>query len=343
MSGDEQPRSRPGLVLRFVVLLILLLSLARTTAPQLLQLVVDAHDLQPLTQAARRARVNGPIVADVARVKGALRPGERVALIGPVGNYAPVIFANYYGYPWISRDYAGLDHYRALAGDPLRPATIVAVSDAGARLTTYAELRDARLRGHQTVHEDQLRPMPLRFAIPLAGSVDGLPPDTYVTEAKLANDTGSPAQVRMTMMPEQTARTLTIPPHGSVSFYDLLYQLFGVMEVRWVAVESDQPLRGGIWFVNRGRNQSAPLPFVTGGATGPLVCPEGECKLWLLNLEGEDRTVIASDAPVTLPARSLLSRPFRGGVMLSDGQGIFAFASTKDAPTRFVWPSGVQP
>jgi hypothetical protein len=343
MTGEQEPRSRTGVILHSLVLAILLVSLGWTTAPQLLRLVVEAHELQPLSRAARRARVNGPVVASVGQVKRTLSPGEPVALIGPVGNYAPVIFANYYGYPWASRDYAGLDHYRAMAGDPLRPKTIVAVSDAGARLATYAGLRDERLRRHRVVHEEQPRPMPLRFAIPLVGSVDGLPPDTYVTEAELVNDNARPAQVRLTMMPEQRVVTLTVVPHGSIAFYDLLYQLFGVMEVRWVAVESDQPLRGGAWFVNRGRNQTAPLPFVTAGAGGPLICPADECKLWVLNLNDEDTTVVASGAPLPLPAHSLLSRPFRGGVLLLDAPGVFAFASTKAAPTRFVWPRGVRP
>jgi len=61
------------------------------------------------------------------------------------------------------------DLYR-LAGDPLRPKVIIAVTDAGARLATYMELRDERLRGGRIVHE-ALRPAPLRFAIPLVGSV----------------------------------------------------------------------------------------------------------------------------------------------------------------------------
>src|SRR5258708_15805008 len=142
---EEQPPSRIG-ILGISLLLLLLLSLGWTTASQLLRLALEAHELQPLSRAARRARVNGPIVAGIEQVKRALRPGEPVALIGPLRNYSPLIFANYYGYPWVSRDYTGLDHYRASAGDPGRPRTIVAVSDAGAHLATYPDLRDERLR-----------------------------------------------------------------------------------------------------------------------------------------------------------------------------------------------------
>lgn len=343
MTGDEQPRSRLGFILHVSLLLLLLFSLAWTTAPQLLRLALEAHELQPLSLAARRARVNGPIVAGVRQVKRALPPGEPVALIGPLHNYSPLIFANYYGYPWVSRDYAGLDHYRASAGDPARPRTIVAVSDAGAHLATYAELRDERLRQRRIVQGAPLRSVPPQFAIPLVGSVDGLPPDTYVTEAELANDSGRPAHLRLTMMPEQRVRTLTVPAHGSVAFYDLLYQLFGVMEVRWVAVESDQPLRGGAWFVNRGRSETAPLPFVTNGAAGPLVCPADECKVWLVNLRNEDITALVGGVPVPVPPRSIVSRPFRGTVDVQAASDAFAFASTREPPTRFVWPKGVQP
>src|SRR5258708_35091285 len=172
MTVDEQPPSRLGFILRVSVLPLLLLSLGWTTAPQLLRLALEAHELQPLSLAARRTRVDGPIVSGVLQVKRALRPGEPGALIGPLHNYSPLIFANYYGYPWVSRDYAGLDHYRASAGDPARPRTIFAVSDAGAHLATYAELRDERLRQRRIVHGGPLRAIPPRVAIPLGGSVD---------------------------------------------------------------------------------------------------------------------------------------------------------------------------
>src|SRR5258708_22251761 len=170
MIGDGQPPSRLGFILRVSVLPLLLLSLGWTTAPQLLRLALEARELQPLSRAARRARVNGPIVARIEQVKRALPPGEPVALIGPLHNYSPLIFANYYGYPWVSRDYAGLDHYRASAGDPGRPRTIAAVSDAGAHRAAYAELRDERLRQRRIADGGLMRPVPPRFASPLVGS-----------------------------------------------------------------------------------------------------------------------------------------------------------------------------
>lgn len=342
MIDEKQPRSRPGIVLHCLLLLILLVSLGWTTVPQLLRLLREARALQPLSRAARRARVDGPIVASIEQVKRALPPGEPVALIGPPLSYSHLVFANYYGYPWTSRNYADLDLYRLIADDPLRPKAIVVVSDTGARLATYMELRDERLRGGRLAHESP-RPAPLRFAIPLVGSLDGPAPDTYVTEGEVANDGEKTAHLRLSLMPEGIVRTITIPPHGSVAFYDLLVQLFGMMDVRWVSAESDRPLRAGFWFVNHGRNQSAPLPLVTNAANDFLLCPAEECKVWLLNLTNGDTTVIASGAPVPLPAHGLLSRPFRGGVMVSDAWNLFVFASTKEPPTRFVWPRGVTP
>src|SRR5216117_1180566 len=80
---------------------LLLLSLAWTTAPQLLQLAREATSLAPLSRSQRRARVNGSLVEGVRRVKRSLPPNEPVALIGPPGF---IIFANYYGYPWLTRD-----------------------------------------------------------------------------------------------------------------------------------------------------------------------------------------------------------------------------------------------
>jgi hypothetical protein len=222
----------------------------------------------------------------------------------------------------------------------LRPKTIVAAGDGGARITTYAELRDARLRHGRAVRGAPLRPAPSKFAVPLTGSVDGSPPDTYVTEAELANDADLPAHVRLRMMPEQKAAMAIIPPHSRVAYYDLIYQLFGVMEVRWVEVESDQPLHAGFWFVNRGRNEAAPLPFVISWATEPLTCPAGECKAWLINRSNHDVTAYVGDTLVTVPALATISRPFRGTAKVSGAWDVdvFAFATTKESPTRFVWP-----
>src|ERR1700686_3279966 len=106
MIDEKQPRSPPGVTFHCLLLLILFLSLGWKTAPKLLRLVREAHALQSLSRAARRARVDGPIVASIEGVKRALPPGEPVALIGPLHNYSHVVFANYYGYPWTSRNYA---------------------------------------------------------------------------------------------------------------------------------------------------------------------------------------------------------------------------------------------
>src|SRR5258708_31594934 len=84
MIGDGQPPSRLGFILRVSVLPLLLLSLGWTTAPQLLRLALEAHELQPLSRAARRARVNGPIVAGGQQGKSAPPPPEPGALLGPL-------------------------------------------------------------------------------------------------------------------------------------------------------------------------------------------------------------------------------------------------------------------
>jgi len=182
--------------------LIVLLSLAWTTVPQLLHLAREATTLAPLSRTERRARVNGAIVEGVRRIKRAQPPNRPVALLGPSGF---IIFANYYGYPWLSRDLGTLDTYRAAAGQPRRPDTIVVVDESGARFATYAELRDERLRAGRTVHGAALKAAPRTFVIPLAGSVDGLPPDTYVTEAEFANDAAQPVNVRVTLLPASRA------------------------------------------------------------------------------------------------------------------------------------------
>lgn len=320
--------------------LIVLLSLAWTTAPQLLHLAREATALAPLSRAERRARVNGAIVESVRRIKRVQPPAEPVALIGSVDD---TVLANYYGYPWLSRDFLTSDLYRAMAGQPRRPNTIVSVSSGLARLVTYAELRDARLRGQRLVRGASLKPAPRTFVVPLAGSVDGLPPDTYVTEAEFANDAAEPARVRVTLLPEQKVQTLTIPPHGSVAFYDLVYQLFREMEVRWVTVESDQPLRAGVWFVNRGRNEIVPLPLAERWSTGTLTCPAAECKVWLLNRLDRGNDVSVDGHAVALTARGMTSLPFQGTAHVVSHDDAFAFATTKGPPTLFIWPEGVHP
>src|SRR5258708_37505660 len=117
-------------MIRRVALVLVFASLAWTTVPRLWQLAREASSLAPLGRAARRARVNGPVVEDVKRIKRALPPNEPVALIGRIDD---AILANYYGYPWRSRDYRTLDDYRAMAGQPRRPNKIVAVGNSGAR------------------------------------------------------------------------------------------------------------------------------------------------------------------------------------------------------------------
>jgi hypothetical protein len=88
-----------------------------------------------------------------------------------------------------------------------------------------------------------------------------------------------------------------------------------------MAVATDRPLRTGIWFVNRGRNEAVPLPFILGPMPAVLRCPADECKLWLLDMG----------------SGALESSLFRGTAEIWK-PGVFAFASTKNPPTRFVWP-----
>lgn len=329
-------------MIRRAALILLLASLAWTTAPQLWNLARQATSLAPLSRAERRARVNGKLVAGVKRVKRELPPNEPVALLGDPGY---IIFANYYGYPWLSRDVVSLDNYRATAGQPRRPNTIVVVDEDGARIATYGALRDERLRHGRVVHEPALQHAPRSFYLPLASSVDGLAPDTYVTEATFANDAATPVRVTVTLHPDENVHAFTVPPHGSVQFYDLLYQLFAVNDVRWASIESDAPLRAGAWFVNRGRNESSPLPLVTAWRTGALACPTPavDCKLWILNRYDHAIGLTVDSRVVALPPHGMTSLPFRGTAHVVSHDDSFAFATTKGPPTQFIWPEGVQP
>jgi hypothetical protein len=329
-------------MIRRAALILVFLSLAWTTAPQLWRLARQATSLAPHSRAERRARVNGKLVAGVERVKRELPPNEPVALLGDPGF---IIFANYYGYPWLSRDVVTLDNYRAAAGQPRRPNTIVVVGDDGARIVTYGALRDERLRRGRVMHEAKLQPAPRSFFLPLVSSVDGLAPDTYVTETAFANDGASPARVTVTLHPDEKVHTLTVPPRGGVQFHDLLYQLFGINEVRWASIGSDQPLRAGAWFVNRGRNEASALPLQTLWRTDNPVCPTPatDCKLWIVNRYDHGIGLTVDGRVVALPPHGMTSLPFRGTAHVVSHDDSFAFATTKGPPTQFIWPEGAQP
>jgi hypothetical protein len=303
-----------------VAFVIVFASLAVTSAPALVKLARRAWDM-------RSAPVNRPFAAVRAT-------SEPLALICDPNETDPALFVNYYLYPRRTRIYKGIDDYRNAANDPSRPRTVVEVHSDGARLTTYAAMRDERLRGFRVMHTAPA-PAPRAFNVPLVGSLDGPLTDTYVTEADFASD--APATVRMTLFPQRMTKTFTIAPHATTSFYDLVYQNFGVMGAGWLRVESDPPLRVAIALVNRGRNDGVAIPLVTEARSGTIRCPGGECSLWLVNFGDSTSVAHVNGAPVSVPALGVASQTLRGDATV-DGPNIFAYAGTRGGKLAIGWP-----
>lgn len=305
------------------------------TAPRLVQLAHRAWELAPLDPRVRHERVNGTPYMAKELVDRALPPSEPVAFIID-DDATPALFASYYCYPRPSRTYFGLVGYRN-AEVRTRPRTMIAISNDSARIVTYAELRDQTYRGSRVMHGPLADAPAHTFALPLVGSIDGPVIDSYVTEADFENAGGVAATVRLTLMPQQIERTITIAPRATTSFYDLVYQNFARTDLGWLRVETDQPIRAAAWLVNRGRNEGVAIPLVTSPRSGTIPCPGNDCVLRLVNLSDEPDTAIVDGAAVPLAARGFVSMPVRRAAHVS-GAHVFAFAGTRGGKTEIAWP-----
>ena len=320
---------------------LLLLSLAATTLPRLLALSRNAGTLVALPYESRRERQMGSWYLSIQSLRKALPKKGQVALIAPPRDAGPTVFANYYLYPIRTRAFAGRDDYRNAAPDPTRPKTIVAITAEGAERTTYDILRDRDLRaGRRVVAAPQLSEPATGFVLPIAASLDGPAPETFVIEATIMNLNREPAAARVTFWPKGAVRTLTIAPGATASYYDFVYQLFGAMERGWMRVDSTQPLRAAFYFANPGRADATRLPNVlrpgTRVASGPLY---RDTKLYLLNFSDSVAftTVGAETIPIlphALVSRSITSIPAIGG-------NVYAFVTTRElnGKTDFLWPA----
>ena len=131
-----------------------------------------------------------------------------------------------------------------------------------------------------------------------------------------------------------------MPPHSPASWYDLVFQQFGVMETGWLEVQSSAPVRAAFAFVNRGRADvvSLPLDLHPGIFAGNL--PGHDTKLWLLNPTDRPIAATVGSKPILLQPRQLVARVQQGPLPPIQAQGVFAFLSTRDdaGRTRFLWP-----
>jgi hypothetical protein len=335
-----------------VVCALLFLSLAATTLPRLAARTREALTLLPLSYESRRERQMGAWYASVQSLRRTLPKKEPVALVLGIRDTEAAIFANYYLYPIRTTLFAGRNGYRDAAPDPTRPKTIVAVTSEKVERTAYEVLRDRDLRaGHRVVAAPQLSEPATSFVLPIAASLDGAAPETFVIEATLADLTG-PAphnplmerlprtnEVRITFWPKGESRTLRIAPGETVSYYDLVYQLFGVMDSGWMQIESRLPLRAAFYFVNRGHADATRLPNVQQFDTRiPPAALHRDAKLFLLNFS--DSIAVTSVGAETIPImpHAIVTKPISAIPAVSGN--VFAFVTTRElnGKTDFYWP-----
>jgi hypothetical protein len=320
---------------------VLFVSLAVSTLPRLVTIVNNARTLLPLTYEARRERQMGPWYASVEKLRRELRANEPVALITSRRDIDSAVFANYYLFPIHTRLFVGRNAYRNAAPDRTRPAIIVAVNASHAERTEYDILRDRDLAaGRRIVAEPELSAPMTAFVLPLAASLDGPPPGTFVIEATLANPNPVPAEVRITFWPKGLTRTIAIPARTTKTYYDLVYQLFGIMNSGWMRVESSQPLRAAFYFVNRGRGDATLMPNAIADATRIAPAPlHRDTKLFVINPKDSRATVILNGESIPLDPHAFISRPIETLPTISGD--VYAFVTTRelDGRTDFLWPA----
>jgi hypothetical protein len=322
---------------------LLFVSLAWSTLPRLIAIVNNARTLLPLSYEARRERQMGPWYASIERLRRELPKNEQVALIAPPRDLDAAVFANYYLYPIRTRIYAGRNAYRNAAPDPTRPRILVAVNASHAERTNYEILRDRDLRaGHRVVTMPQLSEPATTFILPLAASAEGPSPDTFVTEATLANPNATPAAVRVTFWPNGVARTITIPPHTTAAYYDFVYELFGIMGRGWMRVESSQPLRGAFYFANRGRGDATLLPNANHRATHLFAFGGGyrDGKLFVVNTNEVPTLATVNGEPIPLMPHDLLVRPVASVPDVTGNVYVFLTTRELNGKTDFEWAAG---
>jgi hypothetical protein len=329
---------------------LLLLTLAGSTLPRLFTLTRDAVALLPLRYESRREQQMGPWFTSVEWLQRTLSKKEPVALIAAPRDTEAGVFANYYLYPIRTRLFSSRNAFRNAATDPTRPNAIVAVTASHAALTTYDALRDHDLRiGRRVVTAPQLSEPSTSFILPIAASIEGPAPETFVIEATLADSRtnmagldglGShPNQILVTLWPQGDGRALQLAPGETITYYDFVHQLFGVMESGWIQIDSSHALRTAFYFVNRGRGDATLLPNAQRPSARIKAAPlYRDSKLFLLNTSdapsmaavGDERTQILPHAIVSKPITSI---PPVGG-------NIYAFITTRElnGKTDFLWP-----
>jgi hypothetical protein len=312
----------------------LLVSVIIPTVPRLANQMRVVLDLSPLSMRARREKLMPDFYAAIEKIRAAVPQNERIALVGVSrASLDTALFVNYYLYPHPTRTFH--DRWEYIFAKQ-KPKVLVSL-ERSPHLVTYADLRNEEVRNSRITGVIWLPPEPrTSFAIPMVTSTDGPPPIAYTIEGALAGD----AQVKLTLYPKGIVKQLTL--HGTRTFYDLVYECFGVNEfAAWVEVSSDKPIHAAFWLVNRGARTAAPIRLTERPLTKPAPFPEMPgASLWLLNLSDEFTVAHAGSHPALVLGRTLMAINATGTVT---GR-VYAFITIKEpnGQTRFIWPEDLR-
>jgi hypothetical protein len=328
-------------LLRVTTLAVVFLSLAWTTGPGLVNAVGQGAKLWSLEPEARRRQVFGPFYESVQRINATTPPGEPLALVVErQEDLGSALFFNYFAFPRRTKFYLGLKPYRHETSGPRRIVRIAGRLFPEARLMSYDAVRAQEIGDDFVVPRFDLSEPSRRFVVPLASSGDGPAPDTYTTEGALQNTTDLPASVTVRLNPSGRSAHLVLRPRERRVWNDVVYQLYGAMDVGWLEVDSDQLLRAGFFFVSRPSRDADPLQFVRYFRNARIDVPAGG-RLWVLNPHDRELPVRLNDGNHRLPPRSLIPLEWVGGATLHAEDDWFAFVSWRDraGKTYFRWVS----
>jgi hypothetical protein len=324
---------------------VLFLSFAGTTGPRLVEMTREAASLRGFSYRERRSRVaDGVLYASVRQVLSTIGPDEPLAIIlhPHRHNFGLAMFANYYLY----RHRATLYYSRAaynMDRRPGRPAAIAYVEyghDPVVRRASYEEIRRQEIGSESIVTGLIPSQEGASFIVPIVASSDGPAPDAYTSEGVISNPNAHDVHVSLELMPARTQVDLTIAPAHSVTWNDLVDQLFGVLDVGWLRIRSDQPIRLGFWFVNRGLKSATVVPAIdrVTSSAASLSSPAPP-SLWIVNTEERSLHCMVDGEPRLIPPMWQVRLPAGKRVRVEGDRPFIAFLSWRDATgkTQFAW------
>lgn len=316
-----------------------LLSLAWTTGPGLLDAGREAAALARLGPEQRREQIMAPFYESVQRIDSMTPKEEPLALVlGRSEDSGPALFFNYYAFPRRTKLYYRLEPYRLDPTGPRRIVRIAASHSAEARLMSYDAVRAEEIGRDFVVRDFELDERARQFVVPLASSGDGPAPDTYTTEGAVQNTAEETAHVTVRINPSGREARFELAPGEQRVWNDVVYDLFGALDVGWMLIDSDQPLQARFFFVSRPSRDADRLQFARFFRAARIDVPVGG-RLWVLNPHDRDLPVKLNEGEHRLPPRSLIPLVWVGGAELTAEDDWYAFVSWRDrgGRTYFRW------